>query len=287
VTSAWAARGVRIFRVDNPHTKPFAFWEWLIAEIKREHPETIFLSEAFTRPKVMHRLAKVGFDQSYTYFTWRDEKWELSEYFEELAHGQGRTYFCPNVWPNTPDILARSLQHGGRASFVARLVLAGGLSANYGIYGPVFELMWDEPAAPGSEEYLHSEKYEVRHHDLDDPHSLRDVVSRVNAARKAHPSLQRQSGLRFLPVDNEQIIAWMKRDDSGEDVVVGVVNLDPHWVQAGFVELDLAEFGIAAGTPFPVRDLLTDSAYVWQAGRNYVQLDPAETPAHLLALERP
>ncbi|MGA2209877.1 MAG: maltotransferase domain-containing protein [Acidimicrobiales bacterium] len=287
VTSAWAARGVRIFRVDNPHTKPFAFWEWLIAEIKREHPETIFLSEAFTRPKVMHRLAKVGFDQSYTYFTWRDEKWDLTEYFEEIANGPGRTYFRPNVWPNTPDILARSLQHAGRAGFVARLVLAGGLSANYGIYGPVFELMWNEPAAPGSEEYLHSEKYEVRHHDLDDPRSLRDLVARVNAARKAHRALQRQSGLRFLPVDNEQIIAWLRRDDSGEDLVVGVVNLDPNWVQAGFVELDLAEVGLPAGTPFPVRDLLTDSVYVWQTGPNYVQLDPAGTPAHLLALERP
>jgi starch synthase (maltosyl-transferring) len=287
VANTWAARGVRIFRVDNPHTKPFAFWAWLIAEIKREHPETIFLSEAFTRPKVMHRLAKVGFDQSYTYFTWRDEKWDLTEYFEELAHGPDGAYFRPNVWPNTPDILARSLQHGGRASFVARLVLAAGLSANYGIYGPVFELMWDEPAAPGSEEYLHSEKYEVRHHDLDDPRSLRDVVARVNSARKAHRALQRQGGLRFLPVDNEQIIAWIKRDDSGEDLVVGVVNLDPDWAQAGFVELDLGEVGIAGGTPFPVRDLLTDSVYVWQTGRNYVQLDPAHVPAHLLALERP
>jgi starch synthase (maltosyl-transferring) len=286
VTKTWAERGVRIFRVDNPHTKPFAFWEWLIAEIKRDHPQTIFLSEAFTRPKVMHRLAKLGFDQSYTYFTWRDEKWELTEYFWELAHGPGRNYFRPNVWPNTPDILARSLQRGGRASFVSRLVLAGGLSANYGIYGPVFELLWDEPAAPGSEEYLHSEKYEVHHHDLDDPRSLREIVARLNFARRSHPALQRDGGLRFLPVDNEHIMAWAKRDDSGADVVIGVVNLDPDWVQSGFVDVDLTDVGIAGGEMFAVRDALTDEIYLWQAGRNFVRLDPARVPAHLLALER-
>ncbi len=287
VVETWAERGVRIFRVDNPHTKPFAFWEWLIAEVKRHHPGTIFLSEAFTRPKVMHRLAKLGFDQSYTYFAWRYEKWDLTAYFEELALGPGRAYFRPNVWPNTPDILARSLQHGGRASFVARLVLAGGLSANYGIYGPVFELMWDEPAGPDSEEYLHSEKYEVRHHDLDDPRSLRHLVARLNAARRAHPALQRDGGLRFLPVDNEQIIAWWKTDPRGSDVVVGVVSLDPTWVQSGFVELDLTSFGIPAGTPLGVQDLLAGERYVWQCGTNYVRLDPSGIPAHLLALERP
>lgn len=287
VVETWIERGVRVFRVDNPHTKPFAFWEWLIAEVKRQHPATIFLSEAFTRPKVMHRLAKAGFDQSYTYFAWRYEKWDLTAYFEELAHGPARSYFRPNVWPNTPDILARSLQHGGRASFVARLVLAGGLSANYGIYGPVFELMWDEPAAPDSEEYLHSEKYEIRHHVLDDPRSLRHLVARLNAARRSHPALQRDAGLRFLPVDNEQLIAWWKTDSSGRDVVVGVVNLDPVWVQSGFVELDLSPFGIAEGATVTAHDLLAGDRYVWQSGLNYVRLDPSGIPAHLLALERP
>jgi starch synthase (maltosyl-transferring) len=285
ITKAWAERGVRIFRVDNPHTKPFAFWEWLIAEIKRHHPRVIFLSEAFTRPKVMHRLAKLGFDQSYTYFTWRYEKWELTSYFEELAYGPGSSYFRPNVWPNTPDILAHSLQHGGRASFISRLVLAGGLSANYGIYGPVFELMWDEPAAPGSEEYRHSEKYEVHHHDLDDPHSIRDLVARLNFTRRAHPALQRDRGLRFLSVDNERIIAWAKRDASGTDVVIGVVNLDPDWTQSGFVDVDLGDVGIARGETFGLRDALTNETYRWQAGPNFVSLDPAALPAHLLVLE--
>jgi starch synthase (maltosyl-transferring) len=286
VTKTWVDRGVRIFRVDNPHTKPFAFWEWLIAEIKRDHPQTIFLSEAFTRPKVMHRLAKLGFDQSYTYFTWRYEKWDLTQYFEELAHGPGRTYFRPNVWPNTPDILPRSLQRGGRPSFISRLVLAGGLSASYGVYGPVFELMWDTPAAPGSEEYLHSEKYEVHHHDLDDPRSLRNLISQLNLARRLHPALQRDRGLRFLPVDNEQIIAWVKRDDSGDDVVIGVVNLDPYWVQSGFVHVDLTDVGIEPGETFGAHDVLTNEIYLWQAGRNFVSLDPAQVPAHLLVLER-
>ncbi len=286
VTKTWAERGVQVFRVDNPHTKPFAFWEWLIAEIKREHPATIFLSEAFTRPKVMHRLAKVGFDQSYTYFTWRYDRFELTSYFEELAHGPGRAYFRPNVWPNTPDILARSLQHGGRASFVARLVLAAGLSANYGVYGPVFELLWDTPVAPDSEEYLHSEKYEVRHHDLDDAGSLAGLMSRINAVRKAHPALQRDDRLAFVPVDNDRIIAWTKTDEAGTDLVVGVVSLDSDWVQSGFVHLDLGAFGIEQGTRFSVRDALTDKTYIWQAGRNFVRLDPAGVPAHLLVLEQ-
>jgi len=287
VTKRWLSRGVSVFRVDNPHTKPFAFWEWFLADLKRDHPRAIFLSEAFTRPKVMHRLAKAGFDQSYTYFTWRYEKWDLTQYFEELTAGPGRRYFRPNVWPNTPDILARSLQHGGRASFIARLVLAAGLSANYGIYGPVFELMWDEPAGPDSEEYLHSEKYEVHHHDLEDPRSLRDLVARVNGARRAHRALQRDSGLCFLPVDNDQIIAWSKRDEAGEDVVIGVVSLDPTWVQAGFLELDTAALGRGPGTTIRVHDVLNDETYLWQSGRNFVRLDPSGIPAHLLVLERP
>ena len=285
VTKLWAERGVRAFRVDNPHTKPFAFWEWLIAEIKKDHPRTIFLSEAFTRPKVMHRLAKAGFDQSYTYFTWRYEKWDLTQYFEELTAAPARAYLRPNVWPNTPDILARSLQRGGRASFIARLVLAAGLSANYGVYGPVFELMWDQPAGPDSEEYLHSEKYEVHHHDLGDPRSLRGLVARVNAARQTHRALQRDSGLRFLPVDNDQIIAWAKLAEEGTDLVIGVVNLDPDWVQSGYLQLGAGELGVELGATFPVRDVLTGESYLWQSGRNFVRLDPAGIPAHLLALE--
>ncbi len=284
VVRFWITKGVRIFRVDNPHTKPFALWEWLIAEVRKDHPEVIFLSEAFTRPKVMHRLAKLGFDQSYTYFTWRDDKWEIEQYFEELAHGPGACYFRPNVWPNTPDILAKSLQAGGRASFVSRLVLAAGLSANYGIYGPPFELMWDEPAAPGSEEYLGSEKYEVHHHDLHATNSLRQVISRVNACRKVHPALQHDDGLRFLAVDNDQLVAWWKTDPTGTDLVVGVVSLDWQWTQSGFLELDLSDFGVPDGALFEAHDVLSGDTFRWQNGSNFVKLDPRAMPAHLLEL---
>jgi starch synthase (maltosyl-transferring) len=284
VVTFWAKRGVRIFRVDNPHTKPFAFWEWLLAAVKRETPGVLFLAEAFTRPKVMHRLAKLGFDQSYTYFTWRNAKWELEEYFRELTSPPGVSYFRPNLWPNTPDILAESLQRGGRASFITRLVLAAGLCSNYGIYGPVFELQWDRPAGRGSEEYLHSEKYEVHHHDLGDKSSIAELIARVNAARRAHPALQRNNGLCFHHIDNPQIICWSKRSSSG-DCIIGVVSLDPEWAQSGFVHLDAEALGLSAGDRFAVHDALTGEHYIWVAGENFVKLDPASIPAHLLALE--
>ncbi len=285
VTRTWIDRGVRIFRVDNPHTKPFAFWEWLIAEVRKDDPEVIFLAEAFTRPKVMHRLAKVGFDQSYTYFAWRFSKHELTEYFEELAHGPGAAYFRPNVWPNTPDILAKSLQSGGRPSFVARLVLAACLSANYGIYGPPFELLVETPATAGSEEYRDSEKYEVKHWDLDDPRSIRDVIARVNRARRGHPALQRNDTLAFHRVDNEALICWSKR--SGKDAVLCVVNLDPVWTQSGWVDLDLGALGIGWSEPFVVHDVLADTDYYWQGPRNFVMLDPSRSPAHVFAVLGP
>jgi starch synthase (maltosyl-transferring) len=283
VVAFWAARGVRVFRVDNPHTKPFDFWEWLLAEIKRETPGVLFLSEAFTRPKVMHRLAKLGFDQSYTYFTWRDSRHELEEYFRELVGRPGVYYFRPNVWPNTPDILAKSLQHGGRASFIARLVLAACLSSNYGVYGPVFELQWDEPAAPASEEYLGSEKYEVHHHDLDDTSSIAPLVAKVNACRLAHPALQRNEGLTFHRCDNDHIICWSKRRLG--DTVIGVVNLDWRWTQSGFVHLDAAALGVDSTSRFVVHDAFTDERYVWDASSNFVKLDPTGIPAHLLSIE--
>src|SRR5437870_5365284 len=195
----WIEQGVRIFRVDNPHTKPFDFWEWLIREARRKYPEVIFLAEAFTRPKVMHRLAKLGFTQSYTYFAWRNTKQELTEYFKELSHGPGRQYFRPNCWPNTPDILTEYLQFGGRPAFMARLVLAATLSANYGIYGPAFELMEHRPREPGSEEYLDSEKYQLRHWDLARADSLAGFIGRVNMARRENPALQQDWNLRFFP----------------------------------------------------------------------------------------
>jgi len=280
----WTAHGIRIFRVDNPHTKPFGFWEWLVAELRRRDPGVVLLSEAFTRPKVMHRLAKLGFDQSYTYFTWRNTKHELEEYFDELAHGPGRSYLRPNVWPNTPDILPENLQRGGRASFISRLVLAGCLSACYGIYGPAFELLVDTPVRPGSEEYADSEKYQVASYDLDDPRSIADVVGRVNAARAGHPALQANDSLCIHDVDNDQLMCWSKRDEATGDTVVCVVSLDPLWPQSGFVELDLPTLGLDEGADFTVRDELTGDRYTWSGRRNFVLLDPGKIPAHILAV---
>ncbi len=284
VFSFWIDEGVRIFRVDNPHTKPFAFWEWVIGRIKREHPDVIFLSEAFTRPKVMHRLAKLGFTQSYTYFTWRNTKQELTDYFTELTRGPGREYFRPNCWPNTPDILSEYLQFGGRAAFMARLVLAATLAANYGIYGPAFELQEHLPREPGAEEYLDSEKYELRRWDLERTDSLAEFIARVNAARRANPALQRDDGLSFFATDNDALICYAKIADEDASIVLVVVNLDPHHVQSGWVTLDLATLGIDADRPFQVHDVLTDARYLWSGPRNYLLLDPARAPAHIFRL---
>ncbi len=284
----WHSHGVRIFRVDNPHTKPFGFWEWLLAKARQRDPGMVFLAEAFTRPKVMHRLAKLGFDLSYTYFTWRNTKQELTEYFEELAHGPASRYFRPCVWPNTPDILAFSLQRGGRAAFVGRLVLAACLSASYGIYGPPFELLLDRPGTPGTDgDYLDSEKYEIRHWDLQDPRSIAEVVAQVNRARHDHKALWSNESLRFHPVDNEQLICWSKHDAESGDAVVCVVNLDPQWPQSGFVDLDLGAIGLDDGARFVVHDLLDGSTYAWGGQHNFVLLDPARSPAHLLHVEGP
>jgi starch synthase (maltosyl-transferring) len=281
----WIAQGVRVFRVDNPHTKPFAFWEWAIAEIKREHPEVIFLSEAFTRPKVMHRLAKLGFSQSYTYFAWRNTKYELTEYFTELSQSPSREYFRPNVWPNTPDILTAALQDGGRAAFMSRLVLAATLSANYGIYGPAFELQEHLPLEPGSEEYLHSEKYEIRDWDLEREGSLRGLVAAMNRIRRENPALHEDWRLRFHPVDNDQIICYSKTTSDLSNVVLVAVNLDPHNVQSGWVDLALGELGV--DTPgFQVRDLLSGATYAWNGARNYLELRPHEAPAHVFLVTR-
>ncbi len=285
VVRHWVGHGIRIFRVDNPHTKPFAFWEWLLESARAEDPGLVFLSEAFTRPKVMHRLAKLGFDQSYTYFTWRETKEELTDYFEDLAHGPGSTYLRPNAWPNTPDICATSLQSGGRASFVARLVLAACLSANYGIYGPPFELLLDEPAVPGTDgDYSRSEKYEVRHWDLDDPRSIADVVTRVNSARRAHRAFALDASLRFHRVDNDRLLCWSKHDEATGDAVVCVVSLDSRWPQSGFLELDLSAVGLAPDASFTVHDHLDGAIYSWSGGRNFVLLDPSRSPAHVFSV---
>jgi starch synthase (maltosyl-transferring) len=277
----WAEQGFRIFRVDNPHTKPFAFWEWLINDVKRDYPDTIFLSEAFTRPRIMYQLAKVGFTQSYTYFAWKNTSAELTEYFTELTQSPVREFFRANVWPNTPDILNEYLQKGGRPAFVTRFILAATLGANYGIYGPAFELYENRPIREGSEEYLNSEKYQVRVWDTNNPNSLRDLITRINAIRKGSPALHGDWSLRFHPVDNETLIAYSKVSEDSADKILVVVNLDPHNVQSGWLALVLKELKLGNDEAYQVHDLLTEARYVWRGSRNFVQLDPSILPAHI------
>ena len=286
VVGFWIDQGVRIFRVDNPHTKPFAFWEWLIRDIKAEFPEVLFLAEAFTRPKVMYRLAKLGFTHSYTYFAWRNTRWELAEYFTELLQTDVREFFRPHLWPNTPDILTEALQFGGRPAFISRLVLAATLGANYGIYGPAFELCENQAIAPGKEEYLNAEKYEIRRWDLGRSDSLKGLIAQVNAARRENPALQRDAGLRFHDAGNEQLIAYTKATPDLSNVVLVVVNLDPNYTQSGWVELPLEELGLEGQQPFQVHDALTDTRYLWHGPRNYVELNPHAIPAHIFRVRR-
>ena len=281
----WISHGIRIFRVDNPHTKPFAFWEWLIQEIKREYPDVIFLAEAFTRPKVMYRLAKLGFTQSYTYFAWKNSKVELTEYFTEITQPPVSEFFRPNLWPNTPDILNEYLQKGGRPAFIARLILAATLGANYGIYGPAFELCENKPVREGSEEYLDSEKYQVRIWGRNDSRSLKDLIRRVNGIRRDNIALQSDHSLRFHPTDNAQLVAYSKTSEDRSGKILVVVNLDPFNRQMGWVDVVLKEFRLAAGESYELHDLLTDKKYVWQGSRNYLELNPAVLPAHVFRVE--
>lgn len=277
----WVKRGVRVLRVDNPHTKSLAFWEWCIRDIKAQYPDVVFLAEAFTRPAVLEGLARRGFSQSYTYFAWRNTRTELEEYLTELNQTPVREYLRANLWPNTPDILHEYLQSGGRPAFMARFILASTLGASYGIYGPAFELCEAAPVTPGSEEYLDSEKYQIRTWDLDAPWSLRDLIARVNAIRHTHPALQFDHGLRFHRTENDQLICYSKASPDASDIILVVVNLDPHNRQSGFVDLDLAEIGVEADQPYQVHDLLGDGHYRWIGPRNYVELDPGA--AHIFA----
>jgi starch synthase (maltosyl-transferring) len=286
VVRFWIDQGVCIFRVDNPHTKPFAFWEWLIGEIKSDYPDVLFLSEAFTRPKVMHRLAKLGFTYSYTYFAWRNTKWELEQYFTELTRTEPQEYFRPHLWPNTPDILTEYVQFGGRPAFMARLVLAATLGANYGIYGPAFELCENRPLAPGREEYLDAEKYEIKHWDIGRSDSLKDLITRVNRCRRENLALQADTSLRFHSVDNEQLIAYTKATDDLSNIVLVVVNLDPHYTQSGWVVLPLEQLGLDSQQPYQVHDLLSDARHLWHGPRNYVELNPQRIPAHIFRVRR-
>ena len=277
----WCEQRVRIFRVDNPHTKAFPFWEWAIAEVKKHYPEALFLAEAFTRPKVMYRLAKLGFSQSYTYFAWRNTKWELTQYFTELTQTEIADFFRASLWPNTPDILTEYLQFGGRPAFMTRLVLAATLGANYGIYAPAFELCENVPRDPGSEEYLNSEKYELKDWDLERKDSLKEFIALVNRIRGENRALQSDRSLRFHPVDNPEIICFSKQTEDLKNVIVVVVNLDPHHTQSGWVELAMEELGLLPQQPFQMHDLLTNARYLWHGARNYVQLNPDTVPAQI------
>ncbi|MGI4756850.1 MAG: alpha-1,4-glucan--maltose-1-phosphate maltosyltransferase [Janthinobacterium lividum] len=284
VFAFWIDKGVRIFRVDNPHTKALPFWEWCIAEVRKVNPDVIFLAEAFTRPHVMYGLAKAGYTQSYTYFSWRTEKQELTEYMTEITTEPVSDFFRGNLWPNTPDILPGFLQTENRAAFAQRAILAATLGANYGVYGPAFELGEHLPAKPGGEEYLDSEKYQLRTWDRDAPQSLAPLLTVLNKARHAHPALQKNKSLRFHTIDNDHLIAYSKNE--GDDVVLTIVNLDPLQMQTGWTSLDLATLNLPAYGEYSAEDLLSGETFPWSGARNYVALDPKKSPAHILILRR-
>ena len=281
----WIEQGVRVFRVDNPHTKPIPFWHWCITTIKERHPEVIFLAEAFTRPKLMYVLAKVGFSQSYTYFTWRTTKAELMTYLQSIVDSDVKEFFRPNFWPNTPDILPEQLQFGTRATFVARAVLAATLSPNWGVYGPAYELQEKMPRE-GSEEYAQNEKYQLRQWDLSRPDSLRPVLRRLNQIRRDHPALQRLAGTVFHQTDNDALLCYSRVDEATSSPILVVVNLDPHNRHQGWISLDLEALGIAPGARFQVHDLMGDARYLWQGARAFVALDPQVIPAHIFRVRR-
>jgi starch synthase (maltosyl-transferring) len=287
----WVKRGVFIFRVDNPHTKAMPFWEWCLTSLRTNYPDTIFLAEAFTRPHVMYWLAKIGFTQSYTYFTWRNTKYELQSYLEEITQPPVSDFFQPNFWPNTPDILHKSLQDGGRAAFMHRLILATTLTANFGIYGPAYELGENAPAkpAPGkteSEEYLNSEKYEIRQRDRNAPGSLVPLITQLNQVRRANPALQSNLSLRFHGVDNPNLLCYSKSTPDFSNAILMVVNIDSFNDQAGWTDLNLAQLGLLPDQPFTVVDLLSGAQYSWRGARNYVALRPGINPAHILRIAR-
>lgn len=280
----WADHGVRIFRVDNPHTKPLPFWEYLISGVRQKYPDVLFLSEAFTRPKMMKALAKAGFNQSYTYFTWRNSKQELKDYFTELTQTEMREYFRGNLWPNTPDILPFLLQTGGRPAFMIRVTLAATLSSLYGIYSG-FELC-ENSALPQREEYLDSEKYQWKERDWDAPGNIKEWIARLNQIRKENRALQFYDNLRFYPADNDAILFYGKMTPARDNIILVVINLDPHRKQNSYIDVPIDDFGSVEGEAYQVHDLLTDMRYVWRGRRNYVELDPEIQPAHIFRLRR-
>lgn len=284
VIDYWVDQGVTIFRIDNPHTKAFAFWEWMIAEVRKKNPEILFLAEAFTRPRLMEKLAKVGFNQSYTYFTWRHTRQELEEYMTQLTKTDLRYYFRPNFWPNTPDILPPSLSNGGENAHIIRLILAATLSSNYGLYGPVYEFAINTPH-PGKEEYTDNEKYELKTWNWDQPTRIEDVITRINGIRKQNTALQTTWNIEFAETSNDQIICYAKADQENNNILIIAVNLDPHHTQAAYVKVPIWKLGIKPGQPYMVKDLLSGNEFHWHDEWNYVQLNPGEMPAHVFKVE--
>lgn len=280
----WAKQGIRIFRVDNPHTKPFRFWEYLIAKVKKQYPDFLFLAEAFTRPKIMGELAKVGFTQSYSYYTWRNNKHELTEYLTELSQTQLKEYFRPNFWPNTPDINPYLLQSGNENLFIMRYVLAATLSSNVGIYGPVFEQMV-HAAIIGKEEYLDSEKYEVKNYDWTQTSKLKSIITAVNQIRKENSALQETNNIEFCAVENDQLLAFFKMDREKKNKILVVVSLDPFYTQSGWVQVPLHKLGISEGTRFKARDLVVDTSYTWDKEWNFVELGNNGLAFHIFKLD--
>lgn len=284
VIGFWIEQGVKIFRIDNPHTKPFTFWSWMIGEVRLAHPDVIFLAEAFTRPKVMHQLAKNGFTQSYTYFTWRSSKEELIAYVNQLISGESREVYRPNFWPNTPDILAEHLQNAPRSMFISRFVLAATLSSNFGMYGPVYELCENKPF-PGKEEYIHSEKYEIKTWDWNRPGNIKDIIAKVNQLRKDRPELQTTWNTRFCELENPKLIAYIKSADDGSSHTLVVVNLDPSHEQKGWVKVPLYDLKLKLDASYEVTDLLSGHVQQWQGEWNEVRLDVKERPALIYGLK--
>ena len=285
IVDFWIGKGVRVFRVDNPHTKPFKFWQWLIKEVHAKNPDIIFLAEAFTRPRIMEQLAKVGFNQSYTYFTWRNSKQEFEEYLRELTKTGLREYFRPNFWPNTPDILPISLEDKGEPSFLIRLFLAATLSSNYGIYGPVFELGLNK-AYPGKEEYIDSEKYEIKLWDWERDTKTKQLITQINRIRKENTALQSTWNIEFHEADNPQLICYSKTDQVSGNSLLMIVSLDPLYTQSGWVKVPLKKFGLEGGEPFLLHDLISGEHYSWRGEWNFVELRPNDMPAHLFRVDQ-
>lgn len=284
IVEFWISKGVKIFRVDNPHTKSFIFWEWLIQKINAKYDGVIFLAEAFTRPRVMEQLAKLGFTQSYTYFTWRNSKEEFVEYLKELTKTELREYFRPNFWPNTPDILPISLEDQPEAAFLIRAILAATLSSSFGIYGPVFEFGLNE-AYPGKEEYTRSEKYEIKKWDWSKTTRIKEVLIKLNKIRNENAALQTTWNIEFTDTDNEKLLAYTKTDKATKNKLLIVVNLDPEYGQSGWVKVPLELLKIQNPNSYTVHDLLTGANYNWQNEWNYVELHPQSSPAHILKME--